>query len=465
MIHDADRHAVLEARPLTPTNVNLFSPAAYPEATPMVPAAGPPPMEAQVEAMLQDYLRAEFPHHRQAIAEGLALFDDPDLIAKIPNPSLRAGLIGLMGTAGEPAIDFVRNAQTPEGLPKVSAIGFDSLPWDPSDTRIGRAVIDPASQQVVYIFNPKFQSENPFAFTSIESHEVLHSDLEVATTEEVINLALQSYIYLEQLAKHPDVALADTELTRRNNTNGLARLNSGSGDELGLFDSTTHEPVLPGSPITATSWFGQFDDVPGFIDTPGNPLLRAYLANIAERGSVAPANPNFDMATLQFIDQNSARLAKELESNHGLRVFDALDLANVDQGDAGSNRLTGTAITDHLFGLAGDDDLRGLAGDDRLDGGPGRDRLAGGPGDDDLYGGPDADIFVVGRRGGHDVIHDFNPAEGDQLQVAGGLLRRHPDVSEDATGNTQIVFGATALVTLLGISGAELAGGGWDWLV
>jgi Ca2+-binding RTX toxin-like protein len=70
------------------------------------------------------------------------------------------------------------------------------------------------------------------------------------------------------------------------------------------------------------------------------------------------------MATLRFIDQNSARLAMQLESAPGLRLFDALDLANVDRGDAGANRMLGTAITDHLIGLAGRDTLEGFAGDD-----------------------------------------------------------------------------------------------------
>ena len=121
---------VLDARPLTPTDVDLFAPGAYPDAAPMAPAAGPPPTIGQVRAMLRDYLAAEFLSEPARRAEGMALFDIADLIAKIPNPSLRAALIGLMGTAGEPAIDFVLNAKTPAGLPEVEDIDFDCLPWD-----------------------------------------------------------------------------------------------------------------------------------------------------------------------------------------------------------------------------------------------------------------------------------------------------------------------------------------------
>lgn len=76
-------------------------------------------------------------------------------------------------------------------------------------------------------------------------------------------------IYLEQLAKHSKLALADTELTRRNNTNALARFNSGRGAKLGLFESNhPNEQLLPGSVVAATNWFEQFQDLPGFEDTP-----------------------------------------------------------------------------------------------------------------------------------------------------------------------------------------------------
>jgi hypothetical protein len=409
-------HAVLEARPLTPTNVNVFSPGAYPAATPMVPAAGPPPTEAQVAALLQAYLEAQFPNDPQAIARGQALFADPGLIAKVPNPSLRAGLIGLMGTVGEPAIDFVRSEQTPAGLSKVNLVDFDSLPWDPSDTGTARSIVNPDSLQMSVIFNPKYQSENPFLFTSIHAHEALHSDTHVAGTEEAINLAIQTYVYLEQLVHHPDLASIDTELTRRSNTNALARLNSGADDHLGLFESNNHEPILPGSPLPATSWWGQFSANTDLVDTAGNPLLRAYLANMAEPGGVVPASPNFDMATLQFIDGNSAKLAGALESTDGLRVFDTLGLASVEEGDAGANQLIGVAISDRLSGRDGDDDLQGQAGDDTINGNRGGDNINGNRGDDVIHGGLDADV-VRGGQGNDMVFGD----DGDDRRVSGDM--------------------------------------------
>lgn len=104
------------------------------------------------------------------------------------------------------------------------------------------------------------------------------------------------------------MATSGTELSRRSNTNALARLNSGVGAELGIFASNGDQPILPGSVVPAISWFGQFENRPGFADTPGSPLLRQILAKLRERGRLT-AKPNFDMKTLRFIDQNSRNLS------------------------------------------------------------------------------------------------------------------------------------------------------------
>ena len=76
-----------------------------------------------------------------------------------------------------------------------------------NDNAIAKSIVDANTQQQNFVFNPRYQSENPFQFSSILAHETLHSDQANSTTEEVTLLALQSSIYLEQLAKHPNIAL------------------------------------------------------------------------------------------------------------------------------------------------------------------------------------------------------------------------------------------------------------------
>ena len=101
----------------------------------------------------------------------------------------------------------------------------------------------------------------------------------------------------------------------------------------------------------------------------------------------------------------------------------------------GNDRLYGGTGNDSLYGNGGDDRLFGDVGNDRLYGGDGDDRLYGGNGNDRLYGGRGNDVLVnsSGRTlmrgdGGSDLfrfrpgkdgsIVDFNPTEGDRIDVA-----------------------------------------------
>jgi hypothetical protein len=183
----------LKERPLAPSNINLFSPVAYPGATPLVPAGGPPPTVGQVRRMLKVYLKEQFPLDEGLQKKGLKLFDSAKVNEKIPNPSLRAAMVGLLGTAGEPSINYILHAKTPEGLPKGNLISFGVPEEWVNGGAIAKAFIDPNTQQQNFVFNPRYQSENPFQFGSVLAHETLHTDLPNSATEETVLLALQTF--------------------------------------------------------------------------------------------------------------------------------------------------------------------------------------------------------------------------------------------------------------------------------
>lgn len=93
-------------------------------------------------------------------------------------------------------------------------------------------------------------------------------------------------------------------------------------------------------------------------------------------------------------------------------------------GTDGVDNLVGTAGVDYLFGLGGNDTLSGLAGNDVLSGGDGNDILIGGLGNDVLAGGVGADIFrwLSTDTSGADKVLDFNPTEGDKLDLTQLLI-------------------------------------------
>jgi serralysin len=117
------------------------------------------------------------------------------------------------------------------------------------------------------------------------------------------------------------------------------------------------------------------------------------------------------------------------------------DGANVLAGMTGNDDLKGIGGADTLLGGEGNDDLAGGAGNDVLDGGNGVDTISGGMDIDSLTGGFGADTFVwlaTAETGVTlatlDVVLDFNPAQGDLINLHG------IDADETVGGNQDFVL-------------------------
>ncbi len=107
------------------------------------------------------------------------------------------------------------------------------------------------------------------------------------------------------------------------------------------------------------------------------------------------------------------------------------DKFDISSANDGSDILNGGAGNDILYGQGGNDTLNGGAGNDKLYGGDGNDSLLGGDGDDILICGKGNDVLTGGKGAdtfkwqegdfGHDIVKDFNPKEGDKLDLSGLL--------------------------------------------
>lgn len=133
-------------------------------------------------------------------------------------------------------------------------------------------------------------------------------------------------------------------------------------------------------------------------------------------------------------------------------------------GGAGADRLSGDDGDDVLWGNTGDDTLSGDFGNDQLRGGQGNDSLSGGPGNDFISGdrgsdtesgGPGADIFHAWQDAGLDRVLDFNPAEGDRVEIDPGAVYAVAQVGAD----TVISLGGAGRMVLVGVNVESLADG------
>lgn len=305
---------LLTQRPFRPTDTTLFFPSVYSSTLALVDATGPIPTEDQARKTLEDYLRVQYPNNAKRIQEGIALYNNRETFLKIPSPTLRAAFVALQDTLGEPSIDFILHAKTSKGNPKVALVRFSKFASNRSNTiamvNVEANPDDP--EQMIIEVNERFQAESPFLFTNSLAHESLHNDRTNSIVEEEALSAFDTLIYLEQLARHPELARSGTWLSRWMNTNALSRLNSGSGAKLGLFDSNNKQPVWPASSKDTLSFDQRFTDNPGRDSiTPGNILLEQYLQRSVEKGHTLPAKIEFSPALLQWISDNQAEVSPE----------------------------------------------------------------------------------------------------------------------------------------------------------
>ena len=118
-------------------------------------------------------------------------------------------------------------------------------------------------------------------------------------------------------------------------------------------------------------------------------------------------------------DENDETFTVTLSNPANATLGDGSGLATIEDNDEppGPDDWNHNGLT--LTGTNGFDFLRGSSDNDLIDGRGGADLIEGDPGDDRMTGGGGADGFIFVRKHGHDVITDFNPAEGDSIRFSG----------------------------------------------
>ncbi|MHA3960281.1 hypothetical protein [Synechococcus sp. LTW-G] len=114
-------------------------------------------------------------------------------------------------------------------------------------------------------------------------------------------------------------------------------------------------------------------------------------------------------------------------------------------GNLGDDTLLGGKDNDWINGNQGNDEIFGNLGDDTLFGGQDNDWIDGGAGNDSLHGGYGADTFHLSA--GIDVIQDFNPSDGDRIQLGGETIK----TTETRDNSTLLYLESSGLTTLQNI--------------
>jgi hypothetical protein len=282
----------LKQPPFPPTDGSLFEPDVYSEAPPMVPAAQNPSGETVMRNKLKAVLEKRFGVGSTQVSEGLATYDSASTKSIVPSPRLRATLVSLKGTVGEPAINGAL-----DGTYGKIYFGTPPCPCDP----VEQVFLPSGSTKLQVVFNKKYQYEDLRILAPDMAHTVLHRDLKGGTKEGAIIASIQSLVYAQYLLETPSLATSGTALARDANTELLARINSRDANgKLRLFTSTGN--IFPGG--NSVPYFAALFEPLGDSANPGSSVLKQMVRNVVGPGVTLPQTVNFDDNTLLLLDSN-----------------------------------------------------------------------------------------------------------------------------------------------------------------
>ncbi|MFP1933683.1 beta strand repeat-containing protein, partial [Lonsdalea quercina] len=247
--------------------------------------------------------------------------------------------------------------------------------------------------EISHLAGTGYNANSATMSNSSEGYALLHSvsNVEAIGVGDSLNASsLKNYDSDGVVLDHIDPAQLSEAILGSNQslTGGHDTLLGGNGDDILFGDSIS------------------FDG----IDGNGLPALQQYVGNQLHLGSDTTASVQ---QVHEYIAGHSAEF--DIASSQG-----------------GNDTISGGSGNDILYGQGGNDNLDGGLGDDILYGGSGDDVLRGGVGNDTLIGGSGADTFVW-KAGdtGFDTIKDFNPAEGDRIDLSDlvGELEAGTDIS------------------------------------
>jgi hypothetical protein len=209
---------LLRRPPARPADIARFSsntlfgqPGIYPEGPPMAPASGEPLDEAEGAELLAEMLDE---HERDA---ALGLLDDPDLVARVPDATMRVALLLLTGGPAAPELDAFLAEQT-----QVLRLGIGEL--DQPGRVIGAETGDDDGARLV--LNERYRAEHPAVVAPSLAHALCHHATMASSAEEATLHGLLAAVHTWLLAGHPAIADLGTELARRQASLTITLLNA-----------------------------------------------------------------------------------------------------------------------------------------------------------------------------------------------------------------------------------------------
>ena len=208
----------------------------------------------------------------------------------MPDATLRAALVLLLGTSGAPAITAITDD------PLLLEVYFG--PLESPGVVAGKARIRPGFESAgkrVIIVNDRYRYEDPALLSQVLFHEALHLDDESAREEAVVLAFLGELVHAEAQVDFPEIGRLDTALPQSTRTTMLAVLiNSRTPFE-------SRGELFPGNSVSPSA--SLFDDS-SYASVPAHATLGSeqFLRTLQNLGLEFDGIPNYSRDLLMALD-------------------------------------------------------------------------------------------------------------------------------------------------------------------
>lgn len=244
----------------------------------------------------------------------LAQYNDATVQSIVPDANLRAAMLSLYGTVGQPAIDAMLNGDNQTGKPQ-TVVDFSTEVSSGADVAETLVV---KGNRLRTLFKESYAGEPFEALSTWVAHEAMHQDTPDGQSEAIATNIVESMVWAQQLEVDSSYVNTHTALVKLENDKLYAMLNSGltlfprvgldqaplrTGTATdGVFDNS----IVPGSGGAYQSYADYIQRIyaaRGFAatDTAGNPTADAMINNIT---GLSKSYSTFSSTMVTDVDSN-----------------------------------------------------------------------------------------------------------------------------------------------------------------
>jgi hypothetical protein len=240
----------------------------------------------------------------------ISQFNNTTIKSIVPDANLRAAVLSLYGTVGEPAIGAMLLGQNETNKPQ-TVVDFSTEVSN--NAEVAETLVVNNGTRLRTLFKTTYAGEPFQALSAWVAHEALHQDTTDGQNEAIVTNIVETMVWAQQLDVSHTYVTSNTSLVKQENDKLYAMLDSGSavfprvGLDQGPVKFSTGGVFLNASAQTGGDYLSYEDYIRRLyiarnfpaVDTDGNATLDAMMQNVTGQTN----SNSFNEAAIQLVDK------------------------------------------------------------------------------------------------------------------------------------------------------------------